>query len=184
MRAASAAGRENARLRSERSAAFAIWTSIRTAIRTSITIRRSRPSRRPPRRRRRPRKPAAVAALRICRIARFRGCVRCRHRRLSLSLGFSLNEFLVRFRLRIGLCALPSRTLRPRPGSLGPRRLLAHILHAAIGRNHVGQIVVVLFQLHKVGNVEEGVALQADVDESRLHAGQHARDAAFVDGSG
>jgi hypothetical protein len=40
-----------------------------------------------------------------------------------------------------------------------------------------------LFQLHEVGNVEEGVALQADVDESRLHAWKHAGYAAFIDGS-
>jgi hypothetical protein len=40
-----------------------------------------------------------------------------------------------------------------------------------------------LFQLHEVGNVEEGVAFQADVDESRLHAWKNAGYAAFVNGS-
>jgi hypothetical protein len=32
-----------------------------------------------------------------------------------------------------------------------------------------------------IGHVQEGRALQADVDEGRLHAGQHARDLAQVD---
>jgi hypothetical protein len=38
--------------------------------------------------------------------------------------------------------------------------------------------------LHEVGDVEEGVALQANLHEGRLHAGKHARDAAVVDGAG
>jgi hypothetical protein len=33
----------------------------------------------------------------------------------------------------------------------------------------------------QVGDVQEGRALQADVDEGRLHAGQHAHDLAEVD---
>jgi hypothetical protein len=41
----------------------------------------------------------------------------------------------------------------------------------------------VLFQFHEVGNVEKGIAFQADVDESRLHAWKHAGYAAFVNGS-
>src|ERR1700682_5751563 len=36
----------------------------------------------------------------------------------------------------------------------------------------------------KVGNVQKGVALQAYVDKSRLHAGQHAGHASFVNGAG
>jgi hypothetical protein len=36
-------------------------------------------------------------------------------------------------------------------------------------------------RLPDVGHVQEGRALQADVDEGRLHAGQHARDLAQVD---
>ncbi len=57
-------------------------------------------------------------------------------------------------------------------------------MHGASGRNRVRQILVRLLQLHKIGDVQEGVALQANVDKSRLHAGQHARHAAFVDGPG
>ncbi len=63
------------------------------------------------------------------------------------------------------------------------RRLRAQVLHSAIGGNDVGQIVVMLLQFHKVRNVEESIAFQANVDESRLHAGQHARYFSFVDGS-
>jgi hypothetical protein len=51
------------------------------------------------------------------------------------------------------------------------RRLRTHILHAATGRHDVGYILVVLLQLHKVGNVEERIALQPNVNEGRLHAG-------------
>ena len=36
----------------------------------------------------------------------------------------------------------------------------------------------------KIGDVQEARLLQADVDECRLHPGQHARDLAFVDVAG
>jgi hypothetical protein len=62
--------------------------------------------------------------------------------------------------------------------------LRTHILHAAIRRNDVSHILIVFFQFHKIGNVKEGVALQANVDKGRLHAGENAGYAAFVDGSG
>jgi len=45
------------------------------------------------------------------------------------------------------------------------------------------QILVLLFQIHKIGNVQEGIAFQSNVDECRLHAGKHARHTAFVDGT-
>ena len=42
--------------------------------------------------------------------------------------------------------------------------------------------VIVIFQIfEEVADIQEGVAIQTDIDEGRLHAGQHARDAAFVD---
>jgi hypothetical protein len=53
-------------------------------------------------------------------------------------------------------------------GGLSRRR--PQILHRAICRHNIGQILIVLFQLHKVGNVKEGIALQADVDEGGLHS--------------
>ena len=39
-------------------------------------------------------------------------------------------------------------------------------------------------RLHDVGDMQERRALEADVDEGRLHAGQHARHAALVDVAG
>src|SRR5579862_9902538 len=77
-----------------------------------------------------------------------------------------------------------SSRLRTSGCILGPHWLRPHILHAAIGWNDVSHILIVLFQLHKVGNVEEGITLQAYVDKSRLHAGKNPGYAAFVDGSG
>ena len=35
----------------------------------------------------------------------------------------------------------------------------------------------------KIGDVKEGVAFEADADKSGLHARQHARHTAFVDGT-
>ena len=46
---------------------------------------------------------------------------------------------------------------------------------------NAGDDLVVLFVVfEKVGNVKEGVAVQPDIDECRLHAGQHAGDSSFV----
>jgi hypothetical protein len=42
--------------------------------------------------------------------------------------------------------------------------------------------VVVLFEIFEdVADVQEGIAIEADIDESRLHAGEDAGDFAFVD---
>jgi hypothetical protein len=62
-------------------------------------------------------------------------------------------------------------------------RLRAQILHSAVGRDRIGQVLVVLLKLHEIRDIEESVALQSNVDESRLHARQHAGYAAFVNGS-
>ncbi len=64
----------------------------------------------------------------------------------------------------------------------GLGRLRTQILHATVGGDNVGQILIVFFQFHEIRNVEEGVAFQANVDEGRLHARQHAGNTAFVDG--
>src|SRR5580692_582185 len=46
----------------------------------------------------------------------------------------------------------------------------------------VGMAVIVVFEiLENVADVEERVAVQADVDESRLHARKNARYFSFVD---
>lgn len=51
----------------------------------------------------------------------------------------------------------------------------------ASGTRFISYGVVRLFYfLEKVGDVEECVALQTDLHEGRLHAGQHAGDFAFV----
>src|SRR5262245_1015860 len=69
------------------------------------------------------------------------------------------------------------------------RRFCAHLRlsllggHRSVRWNHVGQIFIVLLEVHEIGNVEERVALQPDIDEGRLHAGQHARHPPFVNGS-
>jgi len=44
-------------------------------------------------------------------------------------------------------------------------------------------LAVFVLRLDEVGDVKERVAFQADLDESRLHAGKHARHFAFIDGS-
>ena len=42
--------------------------------------------------------------------------------------------------------------------------------------------VIVIFKIFEnVADVQEGVAIEANVHESGLHAGKHAGDAAFVD---
>ena len=44
-----------------------------------------------------------------------------------------------------------------------------------------GELVELGEGVHHVGDVEEAVALEAEVDERGLHAGQHFRDPALVD---
>jgi hypothetical protein len=42
--------------------------------------------------------------------------------------------------------------------------------------------VVIVFEIFEnVADVEEGIAIEADIDESGLHAGEDAGDSAFVD---
>ena len=64
---------------------------------------------------------------------------------------------------------------------LGLRLSLISLGRGAVGGNVV-QILCV-FQLHKIRDIEEGVALQADVDKGRLHSRKHAGYASFVDGT-
>jgi hypothetical protein len=44
--------------------------------------------------------------------------------------------------------------------------------------------LVGVLQFHKIRNIEEGVAFQAYIHESRLHAWENTGYAAFIDGSG
>ena len=41
----------------------------------------------------------------------------------------------------------------------------AQFLYWTIGWNRVGQIIVVVFKIHEIRDIKEGVALEADVDE-------------------
>jgi len=43
------------------------------------------------------------------------------------------------------------------------------------------QLVVLLCVLEEVGNIEERVALQTDIDERRLHSRQYLRHSSFID---
>ena len=59
--------------------------------------------------------------------------------------------------------------------------LLLHFFNFIFdGRNDV---IVVLEIFEEIADVEKGVAIESDVHKSRLHAGQHACDAAFVNAS-
>ena len=49
-------------------------------------------------------------------------------------------------------------------------------------RRFVRMVVIVILQIFEyVADVQEGVAIETDVDESRLHSGKDAGDFAFVD---
>jgi len=50
-------------------------------------------------------------------------------------------------------------------------------------RDDLLELFLVFLLFEKVGHIEKGIALQADIDKRRLHARQHARDAPFVNGS-
>jgi len=45
------------------------------------------------------------------------------------------------------------------------------------------EIPLFVLQFEKIGNVEESIAFQTDVDKSRLHARQYACHPAFVNGT-
>jgi hypothetical protein len=63
-------------------------------------------------------------------------------------------------------------------------RRTALLQRRAIGGDDFSEVVVLVLKVHEIGNVEEGIAFQANVNESGLHAGKHAGDASFVDGAG
>src|SRR5579862_3367462 len=53
-----------------------------------------------------------------------------------------------------------------------------------IRRNGFVQVFILLFEIHEIGNVQEGVAFESNVDKCRLHARQHACHSAFIDRAG
>jgi hypothetical protein len=46
-----------------------------------------------------------------------------------------------------------------------------------------GNVVVLLEMFQKIADVQEGVAIESDVNESRLHTRKNSGDAAFVEAS-
>ncbi len=54
------------------------------------------------------------------------------------------------------------------------------VRHRTIGRDCFIQVLVLLFQIHEIGNVQKGVAFQPNIDKGRLHAWQHARYSALI----
>ena len=42
-------------------------------------------------------------------------------------------------------------------------------------------VIVILKIFENVAHVQEGIAIQADIDECRLHTGKNAGDSAFID---
>jgi hypothetical protein len=94
----------------------------------------------------------------------------------SLALGPRLTA-LVGGRSHSRSGRLPGR-LAARRGSKYFAALLLHLLNFAL---YGGDDVVVIFEIfEEVADVKEGVAIEADIDEGRLHARQHARNTAFV----
>ena len=64
------------------------------------------------------------------------------------------------------------------------RLALEHLLfdrHLGLAAAHEPRRLALGLAVPDVGHVQEGRALQADVDEGRLHAGQHAHHLAEVD---
>src|SRR5258708_17610663 len=65
--------------------------------------------------------------------------------------------------------------------SLGSHGLPTQVLHLATGGHDVSPFLVVFLQFHKIGNVQEGNPLQADVDECRPHAREAPGSTALCD---
>jgi len=67
----------------------------------------------------------------------------------------------------------------------GGENMSALLFHFLDLIDNGGDDMVQLFALffEKIANVQEGVAIEANLDEGRLHAWQHARYTAFVNAS-
>ncbi len=88
--------------------------------------------------------------------------------------------------------AAGDRDLRGQPGALGADRVLDHLHGQGLTLEHqpfdrhrgagLGMVAARRRAVHvQIGHVQEGRAFQADVDEGRLHARQHAHDLARID---
>ena len=89
-------------------------------------------------------------------------------------------------RLRHNIQTRNRRRLRRRvadgSGGQSGSAALLKAKHLLFNAGH--DLVVLVVILEKVGNVKKGVALEADVNECRLHSGQNPRDPSFVNTAG
>jgi hypothetical protein len=51
------------------------------------------------------------------------------------------------------------------------------------GLDRSGNVVVVLKMFQEIADIQEGVAVEANIHKGRLHAGEDSCDAAFVEAS-
>jgi hypothetical protein len=95
---------------------------------------------------------------------------------VKVLLGFSENFFVYRLRCR-GLVRVGDIF----SGKFNDRRAAAIAL-GECRRGFVSLAVIIIFQVFEnVADVQEGITIQADIDEGRLHAREDASDAALID---
>jgi hypothetical protein len=103
-----------------------------------------------------------------------------------LGSGFERRRIGRRFGAGLGRIRSAVRRSRQRGRRIRLRRkhfaaLLLHLLNFIFdGRDDV---IVLLEIFEEIADVEKCVAIEADIHKGRLHAGQHARDATFVNAS-
>jgi len=77
-----------------------------------------------------------------------------------------------------------ARFERGRRGVRISERVAAFVLYLLDFAFDCGDNVVEFLDIfQEIADVQEGVAIETDLDEGRLHAGQHACDTAFVNAS-
>jgi hypothetical protein len=66
----------------------------------------------------------------------------------------------------------------------GRKHLAARLRHLLeFGLDRSGNVVVVLEVFQEIADVQEGVAIEANIHKGRLHTGEDSCDAAFVEAS-
>jgi len=95
---------------------------------------------------------------------------------MSLSVSFMLVMFLAF--VRFGGAALANRLARQNFGYDG-RGCLRRAVAVRIAVTMA--VIVILKIFENVADVQEGIAVESDIDEGGLHTGEDAGDAAFVD---
>ena len=70
-------------------------------------------------------------------------------------------------------------------GGIGGENLAALVFDLVLFILDSGDDVIEVFDFfEEIGDVEESVAIEADIDGGRLHAGKHAGDSSFIDAAG